>query len=62
MRQFLNRQFADNAGLDGALIVAEAKRRKGNEGLNIEWDELVKAGVGDPTQVTRGVLQNAGLG
>jgi chaperonin GroEL len=56
------RQLADNAGLEGALIVAEAKRRKGNEGLNIatnEWVDLVKAGVVDPTKVTRSALQNA---
>jgi len=49
------RQLADNAGLEGALIVSEAKRRKGNEGLNIatgEWIDLVKAGVVDPTKVT----------
>jgi chaperonin GroEL len=56
------RQLADNAGLEGALIVAEAKRRKGNEGLNIatgDWVDLVKAGVVDPTKVTRSALQNA---
>ena len=44
------------------MIVAEAKRRKGNEGLNIatgEWVDLVKAGVVDPTKVTRSALQNA---
>ena len=56
------RQLADNAGLEGALIVSECKRRKGNEGLNIatgEWVDLVKAGVVDPTKVTRSALQNA---
>ena len=56
------RTLADNAGLEGALIVSEAKRRKGNEGLNIatnEWVDLVKAGVVDPTKVTRSALQNA---
>ncbi len=56
------RQLADNAGLEGALIVSEAKRRKGNEGLNIangEWVDLVKAGVVDPTKVTRSALQHA---
>ena len=56
------RQLADNAGLEGALIVAETKRRKGSEGLNIatgEWVDLVKAGVVDPTKVTRSALQNA---
>jgi chaperonin GroEL len=56
------RQLADNAGLEGALIVAEAKRRKGNDGLNIatgEWVDLLKAGIVDPTKVTRSALQNA---
>ena len=56
------RQLADNAGLEGALIVSEAKRRKGAEGLNIatgEWIDLVKAGVVDPTKVTRSALQHA---
>ena len=56
------RQLADNAGMEGALIVSECKRRKGNEGLNIatgEWTDLVKAGVVDPTKVTRSALQNA---
>ncbi len=56
------RQLADNAGLEGALIVSEAKRRSGNEGLNIatgEWIDLVKAGVVDPTKVTRSALQYA---
>ncbi len=56
------RQLADNAGLEGALVVSEAKRRKGNEGLNIatgEWVDLVKAGVVDPTKVTRSALQHA---
>jgi chaperonin GroEL len=56
------RQLADNAGLEGALIVSEATRRKGNEGLNIatgEWIDLVKAGVVDPTKVTRSALQHA---
>jgi chaperonin GroEL len=56
------RTLADNAGLEGALTVSECKRRKGNEGLNIatgEWVDLVKAGVVDPTKVTRSALQNA---
>ena len=60
--EFPLRQLADNAGLEGALIVSEAKRRKGNEGLNIatgEWVDLVKAGIVDPTKVTRSALQNA---
>jgi chaperonin GroEL len=56
------RQLADNAGKEGALIVEEVKKRKGNEGYNVATDtyeDLVKAGVVDPTKVTRSALQNA---
>ncbi len=56
------RQLADNAGQEGALIVQEIKKRKGNEGYNVatgEYEDLVKAGVVDPTKVTRSALQNA---
>jgi len=56
------RMLADNAGKEGALIVEEIKRRKGNEGYNVatgEFEDLVKAGVVDPTKVTRSALQNA---
>ncbi len=56
------RQLADNAGQEGALIVQEVKGRKGNEGYNVatgEYGDLVKAGVVDPTKVTRTALQNA---
>ena len=56
------RTLADNAGEEGALIVQEVKKRKGNEGYNVatgEYEDLVKAGVVDPTKVTRSALQNA---
>jgi chaperonin GroEL len=56
------RQLADNAGREGALIVQEVKNRQGNEGYNVATDQyvdLVKAGVVDPTKVTRTALQNA---
>jgi chaperonin GroEL len=56
------RQLANNAGQEGALIVQEVKKRKGNEGYNVatgEYTDLVKAGVVDPTKVTRTALQNA---
>ena len=55
-------QLADNAGAEGALVVQEVKKRKGNEGYNVatgEYEDLVKAGVVDPTKVTRSALQNA---
>src|ERR1700694_4724785 len=56
------RQLADNAGQEGALIVEEVKKGKGKEGYNVatgEFEDLVKAGVVDPTKVTRSALQNA---
>jgi chaperonin GroEL len=56
------RQLADNAGQEGALIVQEVKARKGNEGYDVatgEYTDLVKAGIVDPTKVTRSALQNA---
>ncbi len=56
------RTLADNAGQEGALIVQEVKKGKGNEGYNVatgKYEDLVKAGVVDPTKVTRSALQNA---
>jgi len=56
------RTLADNAGKEGALIVQEVKKRKGNEGYNVATDtyeDLIKAGVVDPAKVTRSALQNA---
>ena len=56
------RQLADNAGKEGALVVEEIKKRKGNEGYDVandEYTDLVKAGIVDPTKVTRCALQNA---
>jgi chaperonin GroEL len=56
------RQLADNAGAEGALVVEEVKKRKANEGYDVstgEYTDLVKAGIVDPTKVTRTALQNA---
>ena len=56
------RQLADNAGQEGALIVQEVKKRKGNEGYNVatgEYEDLIKAGVVDPAKVTRSAIQHA---
>jgi chaperonin GroEL len=56
------RQLADNAGAEGALVVEEVKKRKGNEGYDVateQYTDLVKAGIVDPTKVTRSALQNA---
>ena len=56
------RQLADNAGREGALIVEHVKNASGNEGYNVatgEYEDLIAAGVVDPTKVTRSALQNA---
>jgi chaperonin GroEL len=56
------RELANNAGVEGSVVVEEVKRRKGNEGYNVatgEYEDLVKAGVVDPKKVTRTALQNA---
>jgi chaperonin GroEL len=55
-------QIAENAGQNGAVVVAEILSRKQNEGYNArtgEYQDLVKAGVVDPAKVTRVALQNA---
>ncbi|PAW69559.1 MAG: chaperonin GroL [Verrucomicrobiia bacterium Tous-C4TDCM] len=54
------RQLAANAGREGALIVERVKN--GEEGYNVatdKYEDLVAAGVVDPTKVTRSALQNA---
>ncbi|HRZ94257.1 MAG TPA: chaperonin GroEL, partial [Candidatus Paceibacterota bacterium] len=56
------RALADNAGVEGSVVVQEVKRRKGNDGYNVatgNYEDLVKAGVVDPKKVTRIALQNA---
>jgi chaperonin GroEL len=60
--EFPARALADNAGIEGSVVVEEIKRRKGNEGYNVAtggYEDLVKAGVVDPKKVTRTALQNA---
>ena len=56
------KQLCTNAGIDGGVIVKEVLESKGNYGYNLSTDkfeDLVKAGVVDPTKVTRTALQNA---
>ena len=56
------RQLADNAGLEGSVVVGKVKELKAGMGLNVETGEyvdLVKAGIIDPAMVTRSALQNA---
>lgn len=56
------RQIANNAGKEGSVVVEEIKKRKGNEGFNAakdRYEDMMKAGIVDPTKVTRSALQNA---
>jgi len=56
------RQLVDNAGIEGAVVVQEVKKAKGSNGYDVatsEYVDMVKAGIIDPTKVTRSALQNA---
>jgi chaperonin GroEL len=56
------KQIAENAGLEGGVVVEKVKSLKGTEGLNAatgEYEDLVKLGVIDAAKVTRSALQNA---
>jgi chaperonin GroEL len=56
------RQISANAGVDGSIVVEKVKNGKGAFGFNAateEYEDLVKAGVIDPTKVVRAALQNA---
>src|SRR6516225_9712664 len=60
--EYPTRALAENAGVEGSVVVQEVRKRKGNEGYNVStgvYEDLVKAGVVDPTKVTRSALQNA---
>ena len=56
------RQIAENAGLEGSVVVAEVKKSPVGTGLNAateEYVDMIKAGIVDPAKVTRSALQNA---
>jgi chaperonin GroEL len=56
------RQIADNAGLEGSVVVNDVRKAKKGQGLNAATGEivdLVSAGIIDPAMVTRSALQNA---
>jgi chaperonin GroEL len=56
------RQIANNAGFEGSVVVEKVKAEKGAFGFNADtgaYEDLMKAGVMDPTKVTRFALQNA---
>ena len=57
------RKLCDNAGVEGSLVVQQVLKSKAAMGYNVATDkheDLIKAGVVDPTKVTRTALQNAG--
>jgi len=56
------RQIAQNAGLEGSVVVQRVKTEKTNIGFDVNQDDfvdMIEAGVIDPTKVTRSALQNA---
>ena len=56
------RQIAANAGVEGSIVVDRVRNSKGSEGYNAatdKYEDLVAAGVIDPTKVVRSALQNA---
>jgi chaperonin GroEL len=56
------RRIAENAGIEGALVVGEVSQMKGNKGFNAatgEYEDLAAVGIVDPTKVVRTALQNA---
>ncbi|HEY5935016.1 MAG TPA: TCP-1/cpn60 chaperonin family protein, partial [Kofleriaceae bacterium] len=56
------RQIAGNAGVDGSIVVAKVREGSGAFGFNaakLEYEDLVKAGVIDPSKVVRIAIQNA---
>ena len=56
------RQLAENAGLEGSVVVNDVRKAKKGQGLNAATNEivdLVAAGIIDPAMVTRSALQNA---
>src|SRR5437868_13408758 len=56
------RQLAQNAGLEGSVVINQVRTAPKGQGLNVdsgEGEDLVKSGIIDPTMVTRSALQNA---
>ena len=56
------RWIAQNTGFDGSIVVEKVKKGKGSFGFNAqteEYEDLVKAGIIDPTKVVRCAIQNA---
>ncbi len=56
------RQISANAGVDGSIVISKVKEAQGAFGFNaatLEYEDLLAAGVIDPTKVVRTALQNA---
>jgi chaperonin GroEL len=56
------RQLVDNAGQEGSIVVQEVRKSKGTNGYDVasgDYVDMIKAGIIDPTKVTRTALQNA---
>ncbi len=56
------RRISQNAGVEGSVIVAEVKKHRGNYGFNaqtLQYEDLMEAGIVDPTKVVRSALENA---
>lgn len=56
------RQISQNAGVDGAVVADKVRKEKGSFGFNAEtmkYEDLIQAGVVDPTKVVRSALENA---
>jgi chaperonin GroEL len=56
------RRIAENAGIDGAIVAGKTEESKGAKGFNAntgEFEDLIAAGIIDPTKVVRSAVQNA---
>ncbi len=56
------RQIAENAGMEGSVVVSKIKAEKAGVGFNVaneKYEDMMKAGIVDPAKVTRSALQNA---
>ncbi len=60
--EYPTRFIAQNAGCEGSIVVEKVKEFKGNKGFNAEtceYEDMIEAGIIDPTKVTRHALENA---
>jgi len=56
------RRIAENAGIDGAIVIGKVEASKGSRGFNAntnDYEDLIEAGIIDPTKVVRTAIQNA---